>query len=311
MRYANFFEGNQQPTLRPRKQSPPDANWLEEVWKVVPRRYFIASLLAMALLAFELFNFDTTRYALNSFLGEIRFLGIGWSTILAIAFCAIDFAGLVRVFTPETGQNEPKEVWYLMGAWLLGATLNAIMTWWAVSLALLNHNFGNEVLSREQLLQFVPIFVAVLVWLTRILFIGSLSVAGEKLLGQREADVKREPAQARPQPAVQPQTQPQVRPAQPLRANQPTRPAARPQQRPTAPHIPPTNDVPGFLRNSRPAMPITVDLDADEELPFVTEDELVRPARPQQPDTNRVRQRPPGVSRVGLNPAGMQAKPRR
>lgn len=311
MRYANYFEGDQQPTLRPRKQSSPNGNWLDEVWRVVPRRYFIATLLALALLAFELFNFDTTRYALTSFLGEVRFLGIGWATILAIAFCAIDFAGLVRVFTPETGQNEPKEVWYLMGAWLLGATLNAIMTWWAVNLALLNHNFGNEVLSREQLLQFVPIFVAVLVWLTRILFIGSLSVAGEKLLGQREVTGKQEQTQMRPQPTAKPQPQPQPRPAQPIRVNQPTRPAARPQQRPTVPHIPPTNDVPDFLRQSRPAMPISVDLDADEELPFVIENELVHPTRPQPPTNNRVRQRPPDASRVGLNPAGMQAKSRR
>lgn len=306
MRYVNYFEGDQQPTLRPRKQSPPSGNWLDEVWKVVPRHYFIATLLTLALLAFELFNFDTTRYALTSFLGDVRFLGIGWATILAIAFCAIDFAGLVRVFTPETGQNEPKEVWYLMGAWLLGATLNAIMTWWAVNLALLNHNFGNEVLSREQLLQFVPIFVAVLVWLTRILFIGSLSVAGEKLLGQREVAEKQDQTQTRPQPTTQP------RPTQPIRANQPVRPAAWPQQRPTVPHIPPTNDVPDFLRQNRPAMPISVDLDADEELPFVAESELVRPARPQQPpNNNRVRQRPPEISRVGLNPAGMQAKSRR
>ena len=68
-----------------------------------------------------------------------------------------------------------------MGAWLLGATMNAVMTWWAVSVTLLAHDFGNEVLGREQLLVMVPIFVAVLVWLTRILFIGAFSVAGEHL----------------------------------------------------------------------------------------------------------------------------------
>ncbi|MCB9006283.1 MAG: hypothetical protein H6656_02705 [Ardenticatenaceae bacterium] len=43
-----------------------------------------------------------------------------------------------------------------MGAWLLGATMNAVMTWWAISLTLLTHDFGNEVLSREQLLRWVP-----------------------------------------------------------------------------------------------------------------------------------------------------------
>lgn len=147
-----------------------------------PRRTVIATLLMVALMAFELFNFDTTRYALTNLLGPVSFMGMGWASILAVAFCAIDFAGLVRLFTPESGGEQPREVWYLMGAWLLGATMNALMTWWAVSLTLLNHDFGNEVLSRGQLLQIVPIFVATLVWLTRILFIGALTVTGSHLL---------------------------------------------------------------------------------------------------------------------------------
>lgn len=154
----------------------------------LPRRALIALVLMISLFAFEIFNFDTTRFALNNLMGEIRFLGFEWAAILAIAFCSIDFAGLVRLFTPERGQDEPKEVWYLMGAWLLGATMNALMTWWAVSLTLLNHEFGNEVMSREQLLQVVPIFVAVLVWLTRILFIGAFTVAGEHLFDFRSTN---------------------------------------------------------------------------------------------------------------------------
>lgn len=147
-----------------------------------PRRAVVALILLVALFAFELFNFDTTRYALTNLLGPVSFVGVGWASILAIAFCAIDFAGLVRMFTPESDGEQPKEVWYLMGAWLLGATMNALMTWWAVSLTLLSHDFGNEVLSRGQLLQIVPIFVATLVWLTRILFIGALTVTGSQLI---------------------------------------------------------------------------------------------------------------------------------
>lgn len=300
MSYINYFEGQTPGTLRPRKQTSAEANWLEEVWKVVPRRVFIAGLLALALLAFEIFNFDTTRYALTSFLGDMRFLGIGWASILAIAFCAIDFAGLVRVFTPETGREEPKEVWYLMGAWLLGATLNAIMTWWAVNLALLNHTFGNEVLGREQLLRYVPIFVAVLVWLTRILFIGSLSVAGEKLLGQRNEVEAPQSIATQPQPTAQPRAS---QPARPITVKQPTRPSVRP-QRPTPP-MPPIDDVPDFLRHSRPVMPIST----EEEL-VSGDEELVRPVRPQSAN-NRVRNQPPNINRVGLNPAAMQAKSRR
>jgi hypothetical protein len=89
---------------------------------------------------------------------------------------------LARLFTSEGGADEPKEIYYLTGAWLLGATMNAVMTWWAVSLTLLNHDLGNEIMSREQLLTIVPMFVAALVWLTRILFIGALTVAGERIL---------------------------------------------------------------------------------------------------------------------------------
>jgi hypothetical protein len=139
-------------------------------------------ILILALIAFEAFNFDTTRYALQNLLGDVRFAGFAWATILAIAFCAIDFAGLGRLLTPERGRDEPKEIWYLTGAWLLGATMNAVMTWWAVSTVLLTHELGNEVLTREQLLHIVPVFVAILVWLTRILFIGAVTMAGERLL---------------------------------------------------------------------------------------------------------------------------------
>lgn len=147
----------------------------------MPRKTMVGVILLTALVAFEVFNFDTTRFALRDLLGEVSFWGVGWAGILAVAFCAIDFAGLARLFTPEQGADEPKAVWYLMGAWLLGATMNAIMTWWAVSLTLISHDLGNEILSRQQLIDIAPIFVAVLVWLTRILFIGALSVTGEHM----------------------------------------------------------------------------------------------------------------------------------
>lgn len=151
----------------------------------ISRQLFVGALLVVALFAFEAFNFDTTQFALENLLGDVRFLGIGWATILAIAFCGIDFAGLAYLFMPERFHAEARETWYLMGAWLLGATMNAIMTWWAVSLTILQTQAGNELLSHQQLLHTVPIFVAVLVWLTRILFISAFSVAGSHLLHQR------------------------------------------------------------------------------------------------------------------------------
>lgn len=144
-------------------------------------------IIITALLAFELFNYSTTDYALTDLLGDLTFLGVRWATILAIAFCGIDFAGIARLFTPEEGADEPNEVWYLFGAWLLAATMNAMLTWWGVSLAILNHQtLGNAVIQRETLLRVVPIFVAVLVWLIRVLIIGTFSVAGDRLFSQGE-----------------------------------------------------------------------------------------------------------------------------
>lgn len=155
-----------------------------------------------ALLAFELFNYTTTDFALTDLLGDIRFVGIRWAMILSLAFCGMDFAGIARLFTPEKEKGEQVEVWYLLGAWFLAATMNAMLTWWGVSLALLQHggSLGNEILSREQLLSGVPVFVAVLVWLIRILMIGTFSMAGERLFTQTEKTVQRSAASMRPAP---------------------------------------------------------------------------------------------------------------
>lgn len=215
-------QGTQQSGGKPRPNQT-DSNLL--LGLNLPHKTIIGILLVVALLAFELFNFDTTRYALNSLLGDVRFAGVGWATILAIAFCAIDFAGLARLFTPERGQDEPTAVWYLMGAWLLGATMNAIMTWWAISLTLLTHDLGNEVLSREQLLRWVPFFVATLVWLTRILFIGAISVAGEHLFATTQRPISKLPAGERPSlPAPARRTPAVERPFQPNPAPMRARP---------------------------------------------------------------------------------------
>ena len=142
----------------------------------------IGLILLVAILSFEAFNFDTTRFALSSLLGSVAFMGVPWATILAVAFCGIDFAGLLHLFTPDSDRDAPAYVWFLFGAWLCGATINAVLTWYAVSLTILQVNAGNAVLSQDALLTVFPIFVALLVWLTRILFIGALSIMGDALL---------------------------------------------------------------------------------------------------------------------------------
>ena len=196
------------------------------------RKTVVGIILLTALIAFEIFNFDTTRFALQNLLGNVSFVGVGWAGILAVAFCAIDFAGLARLFTPEQGADEPKAVWYLMGAWLLGATMNAIMTWWAVSLTLLSHDLGNEVLSRQQLLEIAPIFVAILVWLTRILFIGALSVTGEHMFDLAQTSTSQA---VKPRKQMQPmQTAVHIN-HPPTSAPQPTKVNRRIRQQPPVP----------------------------------------------------------------------------
>ena len=138
-------------------------------------------IITIALLFFELFNYSTTDYALRDLLGSLKFAGFYWATILAIAFCAIDFAGIARLFTPEQGSAEPKEVWYLFGAWILAATMNAMLTWWGVSMAIVNHQLeSTTILATSTIRTIIPIFVAVMVWLIRILIIGTVSAAGDK-----------------------------------------------------------------------------------------------------------------------------------
>ena len=116
-------------------------------------------------------------------LGDLKFAGMRWSTVLAIAFCGIDFAGIARIFTPEQGRDEPAEVYYLFGAWVLAAGFNATLTWWGVSVAITtNGNIqSSAVMSAETLTKAVPVFVAVMVWLVRLLIIGTFSLAGDRL----------------------------------------------------------------------------------------------------------------------------------
>ena len=176
-----------------------------------------------ALAAFEISNFNATRFALLDVLGDLAFGGVRWATILAIAFCGIDFAGIARIFTPEQGADEPVEVWYLFGAWLLAAIMNAVLTWWGVSVAIATHTSasGDAIISASTMTKAVPIFVAAMILIIRILLIGTFSVAGDRLFttGERHA------YNNAPRPAQQPQ-QPYYRPVSQGQSSAALRPAS-------------------------------------------------------------------------------------
>ena len=200
------------------------------------------AIIVAALVAFEAFNYSTTDFALHDLLGDLNFIGLRWSVILALAFCGIDFAGIARLFTPQASDEEPGETWYLFGAWLLAATMNATLTWWGVSIAVLHHEtLGNAVVDRQTLLKLVPIFIATLVWLCRILLIGTFSIAGERLFsqGERRSQPLRKPVSNRLDSPARPAWRP--RPASPQAAFRPSGKAIQ------APVIEPTFE-PGSAR---------------------------------------------------------------
>jgi hypothetical protein len=182
-------------------------------------------IIISALLAFEVFNFSTTQFALRDVLGDLKSGGMSWATILAVAFCGIDFAGIARIFTPEQGRDEPAEVYYLFGAWLLAAGFNATLTWWGVSVAIVNHSSAatGAIISNATMIKIVPVFVATMVWLIRVLLIGTFSLAGDRLFTTAPANAySPRPAAGqtqvqRPRPTVnQPINQPILRPASSL-----------------------------------------------------------------------------------------------
>ena len=166
-------------------------------------------ILLVALLAFEVFNYSTTDFALTDLLGkDLTFAGLRWATILSIAFCGIDFAGIARLFTPEQGQNEPAEVWYLFGAWILAASMNATLTWWGVAIAIGDHTaLGSAILGHDMLTKVVPVFVAVMVWIIRLLLIGTFSMAGERLFSTPDGQAGRAPASRLNQAPARPLSQ--------------------------------------------------------------------------------------------------------
>ena len=257
------------------------------------RGLIFGAIIILALLAFELFNYSTTDFALHDLLGNLQFAGLRWSTILAIAFCGIDFAGIARLFTPEQGADEPAEVWYLFGAWLLAATMNAMLTWWGVSIAILHdQTLGNAIIDRATLLKAVPVFVAVMVWLSRVLIIGTFSVAGDRLFVQANKRARTRSRSRRPAPALAPARRPAQTSA--FRPNPKPAPIPQPEptyhplglsptrpQRPQPAESPPANTQPAATRPSPTHRRFAQAADSSQSQQNPRPPALRRPTRPQ------------------------------
>jgi hypothetical protein len=193
-------------------------------------------IIILSMIAFEAFNYGTTAYALRDLLGDLRFAGFQWATLMALAFCALDFAGIATLITQGGRSKDHHQAWYLFGAWLIAGTFNAALTWWGVSIAISNHTTASAaIVSTQSLTTVVPVFVAVMVWIIRILIIGSLSSVLERnSQASRVTRVSSRNTQSRRANPVSTPTRPTVEYNRPLPSNRPSASiAARPQQDPT------------------------------------------------------------------------------
>jgi hypothetical protein len=133
-------------------------------------------IIVSALLAFEIFNFSSTDFALRDILGHQGVGAMSWATMLALAFCGMDFAGIARLLSPKTKQreNDPGS-WFLLGAWVLSGAMNAGLTWWGVSVAVYNQPVEHALIMDPMVfVSVVPVAVALIVWSIRILIIGAI-----------------------------------------------------------------------------------------------------------------------------------------
>ncbi len=168
----------------------------------LPSRFWLGLLICGATVLFEAFNYSTSQHALGDAFGDLGLGGIPLATILAAAFCGLDFAGIARLLSPEErGAQGRLEGIYLLAAWLLAGSMNAVMTWWSVTESLASRPaLGNELFARQDLILYVPIIMAGAVWLIRILLIGTLTMSGRNFFTAEPRPAKPARPAAPPQP---------------------------------------------------------------------------------------------------------------
>lgn len=142
--------------------------------------FILGGLIIGGMLFFEGSNYISTNVALVDILGGMALFGIRWSTMLSLAFCFVDFAGIARIFTPEQGREEPTWVWYLFAAWFMAAAFDALLTWWSVNVAIYNSQ-SRYIATVPALRTIFPIGVALGELAIRISLINVVASTGERI----------------------------------------------------------------------------------------------------------------------------------
>lgn len=143
--------------------------------------------LLLALVVFELINYTTTVEAIRSILGNrqvnLVFLGAASLPVLmGLAMCLLDFAGIARIFTPQTGKDEPKAIAILFIVWVISAVFNAGLTWWSSAIWIAS-GYGNQnpLVDPGTVLTIAPRVLAVLFFLLHFGLIYTIAIIGDNL----------------------------------------------------------------------------------------------------------------------------------
>jgi hypothetical protein len=131
------------------------------------------ALMGLGLLALEITNAATSYWALADLMGNAGLLSVSFSLMLTLGLAALDTGGLMRLFGPQGDETTRSAgLWFVAGGWLLCATFNALATWWAMASAMSGHVVGNALLSATELLDVAPPFLAIVLWVMRVLLVA-------------------------------------------------------------------------------------------------------------------------------------------
>ncbi len=136
----------------------------------------VGLMMAGGWLALEWFNYSASQYALTTLFGNLTADGMSWGMLLALGLWLVDLSGLLYLSIPH--EREKPGFWYVLVAWLLASGANALLKWWAVTLALMASPLAQPGSPRTALvnavLPYIPTAVAFLIWTGRVLLVSTM-----------------------------------------------------------------------------------------------------------------------------------------
>lgn len=136
----------------------------------------VGLMMAGGWLALEWFNYSASQYALTALFGNLATDGMTWAVLLALGLWLVDLSGLLYLSIPH--EREKPGFWYVLVAWLLASGANAMLKWWAVTLALMASPLTRPEAPRtalvNMLLPYIPTATAFLVWTGRVLLVSTM-----------------------------------------------------------------------------------------------------------------------------------------